>query len=110
LQDIARLKAHYAKYEPTIVELRRKYEVAMKEKMLLSLERDKLRTRTSVLEAQLAGTGSDHVAALGASPSGRQGGATGGRGGSPGADLPSGVLHFRTPNVCCDFYISVVSA
>ena len=41
-QDIKRLKAHYSKYEPTIKELKRKYETAMKEKMLISMERDKL--------------------------------------------------------------------
>jgi hypothetical protein len=33
---------HYAKYEPTILELKRKYETAMKEKMLVSLEKDKV--------------------------------------------------------------------
>jgi hypothetical protein len=36
------LQAHYAKYEPTILELKRKYEAAMKEKMLAGLERDKM--------------------------------------------------------------------
>jgi len=36
---------HFAKYEPTILELKRKYETAMKEKMLVSLERDKLAAR-----------------------------------------------------------------
>lgn len=41
ITDIRRLKAHYAKYEPTILELKKKYETAMKEKMLISLERDK---------------------------------------------------------------------
>lgn len=83
MQDIARLKGHYAKYEPTIVELRRKYEVAMKEKMLLSLERDKLRTRTTVLEAQLAvGEASGGAA----SPSGRQGSAATG----PSPQAPDG--------------------
>lgn len=37
--DIKRLKDHYAKYEPTILELKRKYETAMKEKMMATLER-----------------------------------------------------------------------
>lgn len=36
------LQAHYGKYEPTILELKRKYEAAMKEKMLAVLERDKM--------------------------------------------------------------------
>ena len=42
ITDIKQLKAHYAKYEPTILELKRKYESAMKEKMLANLERDKM--------------------------------------------------------------------
>jgi len=42
---ISYLQEHFAKYEPTILELKRKYETAMKEKMLVSLERDKLTTR-----------------------------------------------------------------
>uniref|UniRef100_A0A7S3QVU9 Uncharacterized protein n=1 Tax=Dunaliella tertiolecta TaxID=3047 RepID=A0A7S3QVU9_DUNTE len=45
ITDIKRLKEHFAKYEPTILELKRKYETAMKEKMLVSLERDKLAAR-----------------------------------------------------------------
>merc|ERR1712226_724522 len=32
--DIKRLKRHYAQYEPTLQQLKKKYEVAMKEKML----------------------------------------------------------------------------
>lgn len=36
------VQAHYAKYEPTILELKRKYEAAMKEKMLAGLDRDKM--------------------------------------------------------------------
>jgi hypothetical protein len=36
------VQAHYSKYEPTILELKRKYEAAMKEKMLAGLERDKM--------------------------------------------------------------------
>lgn len=35
-------QAHFAKYEPTILELKRKYELAMKEKMLAGLDRDKM--------------------------------------------------------------------
>ncbi len=45
LADVKRLKEHYAKYEPTILELKKKYEVAMKEKMLLTLEREKMTAR-----------------------------------------------------------------
>ena len=43
--DIKRLKEHFAKYEPTILELKKKYETAMKEKMLVSLERDKVQAK-----------------------------------------------------------------
>lgn len=41
------LQAHYAKYEPTILELKRKYEAAMKEKMLAGLERDKMAAKVT---------------------------------------------------------------
>ena len=37
--DIKRLKAHYEQFEPTIEELKVKYELAMKEKMLMRLEK-----------------------------------------------------------------------
>ncbi|KAF8055753.1 PF20 [Scenedesmus sp. PABB004] len=51
--------AHYAKYEPTILELRRKYEAALKEKMLAGLERDKMAAKAgaarSAQRAQRAG-------------------------------------------------------
>ena len=36
-----RLKDHYADYEPTLQQLKQRYEVAMKEKMLTRLERDR---------------------------------------------------------------------
>ena len=36
-----RLKKHYSSYEPTLRELKQKYETAMKEKMLTKLERDR---------------------------------------------------------------------
>ena len=37
--DMKRLRKHYAAYEPTMKQLREKYELAMKEKMLMRLER-----------------------------------------------------------------------
>lgn len=49
--DLKRLKAHYAQYEPTIKELRHKYEVAMKEKMLMTLERDRMVQKAEAMEA-----------------------------------------------------------
>jgi sperm-associated antigen 16 protein len=48
--DIKRLKKHYESYEPTLKQLRNRYEVAMKEKMLTKLERDKLASKLSALE------------------------------------------------------------
>ncbi len=38
---LCRLREHYAHYEPTLRELKTKYESAMKEKMLTRLERDR---------------------------------------------------------------------
>ena len=37
----SRLKKHYSSYEPTLRQLKHKYELAMKEKMLTKLERDR---------------------------------------------------------------------
>ena len=48
--DLKRLRKHYESYEPTLKELQRKYEVAMKEKMLMRLERDRMRARVATLE------------------------------------------------------------
>jgi regulator of replication initiation timing len=56
LNDIKRLRNHLRSYEPVIDELKRKHEVAMKEKMLISLERDRLRLRIKSLEEQVATT------------------------------------------------------
>eukprot|EP00884_Botryococcus_braunii_P015050 jgi/Botrbrau1/23546/Bobra.0141s0017.1 len=53
ITDIERLKRHYSKYEPAIDELHHKYEAAMKEKMLLRLDRDRLAARVEALEGQL---------------------------------------------------------
>ncbi|CAB3989769.1 sperm-associated antigen 16 -like [Paramuricea clavata] len=41
ITDLRRLKKHYASYEPTLKTLKQKYEVALKEKMLTKLERDR---------------------------------------------------------------------
>mmetsp|Transcript_59542 Transcript_59542/g.128834 ORF Transcript_59542/g.128834 Transcript_59542/m.128834 type:complete len:584 (+) Transcript_59542:27-1778(+) len=51
--DLKRLKRHYEQYEPTLTELRHKYEVAMKEKMLMRLERDRFLARVESLQKQL---------------------------------------------------------
>lgn len=52
--DLKRLKKHYEQYEPTLTELRHKYEVAMKEKMLMRLERDRFLSKAESLQKQLA--------------------------------------------------------
>jgi WD40 repeat protein len=39
--DIKRLKKHYASYEPLLEQYKSKYELAMKEKMLMRLDRDR---------------------------------------------------------------------
>lgn len=54
IMDLKRLKKHYEAYEPTIAELKDKYESAMKEKMLMRLERDRIRSKVKALESQLA--------------------------------------------------------
>jgi WD40 repeat protein len=51
--DLKRLKKHYEQYEPTLTELRHKYEVAMKEKMLMRLERDRFLAKAESLQKQL---------------------------------------------------------
>merc|ERR1719394_895301 len=51
--DLKRLKKHYEQYEPTLTELRHKYEVAMKEKMLMRLERDRFLSKVETLQKQL---------------------------------------------------------
>ena len=54
LTDIKRLRKHYSQYEPTITELKRKYELAMKEKMLVRLERDRLLAKVEAFEQEAA--------------------------------------------------------
>lgn len=51
--DLRRLQKHFDTYEPTLRELRRKYEVAMKEKMLIRLERDRVKAKVEGLEGQV---------------------------------------------------------
>lgn len=53
LIDLKRLKRHYEAYEPTIEELKAKYESAMKEKMLMRLERDRAASKMRSLEQQI---------------------------------------------------------
>eukprot|EP00981_Chlorochromonas_danica_P011936 scaffold4349_cov178-Ochromonas_danica.AAC.4 len=53
VDDLRRLKQHMRSYEPAIEELKRRHETAMKEKMLIRLERDRLRVRVKALEEQV---------------------------------------------------------
>ncbi|CAM9197788.1 unnamed protein product, partial [Phaeothamnion confervicola] len=77
--DMKRLQKHYKAYEPTLQELQRRYQVAMKEKMLTKLERDRLRARLTMMEAQAK-----------AAPGGGGGGGLGGGGGGSGIGSGSG--------------------
>lgn len=52
-QDIEKLKSLHKQYELKYQELSNKYEAAMKEKMLLKLERDRLFTKTEALQKSL---------------------------------------------------------
>lgn len=54
VKDLKRLRNHLRSYEPTLAELQAKNNSAMKEKMLIKLERDRLRARVKVLEEQNA--------------------------------------------------------
>lgn len=54
IDDLRRLRNHLRSYEPTIEELKKRHESAMKEKMLVKLERDRLKSRVKVLEEQVA--------------------------------------------------------
>ena len=53
MTDIQRLRKHFGHYEPTLKELRHKYEVAMKEKMMMRLERDRLSAKLEAYESQV---------------------------------------------------------
>ena len=49
----ASLRTHYASYEPTLRQLKQKYESAMKEKMLTRLERDRAVGQVQGLQSTL---------------------------------------------------------
>lgn len=53
IEDIKRLKHHYIQYEPTLQQLKTKYEIAMKEKMLAKLERDRAVGQVTGLQSTL---------------------------------------------------------
>ncbi|XP_071072240.1 sperm-associated antigen 16 protein isoform X2 [Dasypus novemcinctus] len=53
INDLKRLKLHYASYEPTLRVLHEKHHTLLKEKMLTSLERDRALGQISGLQATL---------------------------------------------------------
>lgn len=52
--DMKRLKKHYEGFEPALKMLQQKYDSALKEKMLMKLERDRLRNSTKSLNETIA--------------------------------------------------------
>lgn len=54
IDDIKRLRNHMRSYEPAIEELKRRHKAAINEKMLKTLERDRLKTQVKALEEQVA--------------------------------------------------------
>ena len=50
ITDLRRLRDHLRAYEPTIDELKRKYDTALKDKALIKLERDRLKLKVKQLE------------------------------------------------------------
>jgi hypothetical protein len=53
IKELKSVKLHYQKYEPAIQTLQRKYQAALKEKMMVSLDRDRLREGNAALKQQL---------------------------------------------------------
>jgi sperm-associated antigen 16 protein len=54
ISDLKRVRNHLRSYEPMIEELRVKHSAALKEKMLIKLERDRLKAKVKALEEQVA--------------------------------------------------------
>lgn len=88
--DLKRLRKHFDGYEPALQELQRKYEAAMKEKMLVRLERDRLQARVNSLEATLRSFDEEAVGAGGLSPQ-----AAGAAGAGAGAGADKSATHPR---------------
>jgi len=53
ITDLRRLRDHYSCYEPALRTLKTKYEMAMKEKMLSKLERDRIMGEVQGLKSAL---------------------------------------------------------
>jgi sperm-associated antigen 16 protein len=54
IDDIRRMKNHMESYEPTIEELKKRYETTIKEKSIIKIERDRLKERVKALEEQVS--------------------------------------------------------
>ena len=52
LSELRNVRAHYSQFEPALAELKHKYDVLIKEKFLIKLERDKLAARLSTVERE----------------------------------------------------------
>jgi WD40 repeat protein len=53
IADLKTLKKNYGEYEPALKQLQAKYEIAMKEKMMAKIERDKFNIKVSILEERV---------------------------------------------------------
>ena len=67
------MKHHYSNYEPTLRQLKTKYETAMKEKMLTKLERDRavgqvagLKSTLKTMDAYRGGGSAKNLTGIGA--------------------------------------------
>lgn len=54
VDDIRRLRNHMRAYEPALEELKRKHDVALSERMLMKLAKERLSSKVKVLEVQVA--------------------------------------------------------
>lgn len=70
IKDMKRLKKHFSTYEPALKKMRSKYETAMKEKMLMRLERDRIRSKCEVLEQQVKAMEQSSLDAMGGAGAG----------------------------------------
>ena len=52
LGELRRVRAHYEQYEPALSELKHRYDVVMKEKFLLKLDRDRIAAKLAVAEGE----------------------------------------------------------
>lgn len=57
IRDMKRLQKHYATFEPALKAMRAKYESAMKDKMVMKLERDKMATKFAAVEHMMSQVG-----------------------------------------------------